>query len=192
MFPIIEKDNFLSFDDCNILIEYQKSHATNDHSKWSLENHQSNWDNRIFICDNIDDDNVRTIIESIHYRTSILCSKFYNEEYVYPEFSNLVYWGPGMRLGAHADNYWIDDPEKPHYTSHRDYSAVLYLNEDYIGGRTFFLEDNYNVVPKIGKLILFTSGKDHIHGVNEVISGSRYTMALWFTKTRDKLFKISK
>ena len=192
MFPIIEKDNFLSFDDCNILIEYQKSHSTNDHSKWSLENHQSNWDNRIFICDNIDDDNVRTIIESIHYRTSILCSKFYNEEYVYTEFSNLVYWGPGMRLGAHADNYWIDDPEKPHYTSHRDYSAVLYLNEDYIGGRTFFLEDNYNVVPKIGKLILFTSGKDHIHGVNEVISGSRYTMALWFTKTRDKLFKISK
>ena len=97
-----------------------------------------------------------------------------------------------MRLGAHADNYWIDDPEKPHYTSHRDYSAVLYLNENYIGGRTFFLEDNYNVVPKTGKLILFTSGKDHIHGVNEVISGSRYTMALWFTKTRDKLFKISK
>ena len=85
---------------------------------------------------------------------------------------------------------WESHAELVIDTSHRDYSAVLYLNENYIGGRTFFLEDDYNVVPKTGKLILFTSGKDHIHGVNEVISGSRYTMALWFTKTRDKLFKI--
>ena len=30
MIPIVEKENFLSIDDCNLLIEYQKSHADND------------------------------------------------------------------------------------------------------------------------------------------------------------------
>jgi len=190
MIPIVEKENFLSIDDCNLLIEYQKSHSDNDSSNWSLGDHKSNWESRIFVCEEIDDDNIRNIIESVHYRVCTLCARFYDEEVVYPEFSNLVYWGPGMELGAHADNYWIDDPEKPHYTCHRDYSAVINLNDSYVGGETFFAETEYKVIPKIGKLILFTSGKDHIHGVKEVISGSRYTMALWFTKNRDKIFKI--
>ena len=191
MIPIVERENFLNPEDCNLLIEYQKSHSSNDSSNWSLGDHKSNWESRIFVCDEIDDDNIRSIIESIHYRVCSICAKFDTEEVVYPEFSNLVYWGTGMELGAHADNFWIDNPEKPHYSCHRDYSAVIYLNNNYVGGETFFVKNGYEVEPKIGKLILFTSGKEHVHGVKQVTSGSRYTMALWFTKNENKIFKIN-
>tara|TARA_B100000287_G_C20636094_1_gene781740 strand:+ start:760 stop:1338 length:579 start_codon:yes stop_codon:yes gene_type:complete len=191
MIPIVEKENFLDSEECKLLIEYQKLNSVNDTSNWSLENHKSNWESRIFVCDKINDNNIRTIVESIHYRVCTICSKFYDEEVVYPEFSNLVYWGTGMELGAHADNHWVDNPQKEHYTPHRDYSAVIYLNNNYVGGETFFVENAYSVEPEVGKLILFTSGKEHIHGVRQVTSGSRYTMALWFTKNKNKIFKIN-
>ena len=95
-----------------------------------------------------------------------------------------------MSLGLHADNMWIDDPEKSHYSSHRDYSAVIYLNDNYEGGKTFF-NHGYEVQPKTGRLIYFTSGKEDAHGVTEVMSGHRYTFALWFTKNQERLFLTS-
>ena len=41
-----------------------------------------------------------------------------------------------MELDAHADNFFLHDPSAEHYTSHRDYSSVIYLNDDYTGGET--------------------------------------------------------
>ena len=108
--------------------------------------------------------------------------KFYEEKNIYLEYTNLVYWGVGMKLEPHADNFWIDDPQKPHYTSNRDYSSVLYLNNDFTGGETYFRDYNYSITPKPGKLVIFTSGAKHIHGVTEILSGKRYTMATWYTK----------
>ena len=150
MSKVFEIDNFLTLDECNSLINYQRKHSANDIDKWSLENHDSNWNNRIVILNKFDDHSIKKLVELVHYKISILCAKSYNENYVYPEFSNLVYWAPGMQLGIHADNMWIDDPEKPHYTSHRDFSAVIYLNDNYEGGRTFFC-DGYEAKPKTGK-----------------------------------------
>ena len=188
MSKVFEKDNFLSEAECDLLINYQRSHCANDIDKWSLQDHDTNWSSRTVTLDKVDNDFVRRLVEIVHYKTSILCANSYNVNYVYPEFSNLVYWAPGMSLGVHADNMWIDDPEKPHYSSHRDFSMVIYLNDNYEGGKTFFKDTGYEVEPKTGKLIYFTSGKEDAHGVTEVISGDRYSFTLWFTKNEDRLF----
>ena len=190
MSKVFEIDNFLTQDECNILIHYQKKHSVNDIEKWSLKDHDSNWNSRIVVLDKVDDVIIRKLIEVVHYKISILCANSYNVNYVYPEFSNLVYWAPGMNLGLHADNMWIDDPKKSHYSSHRDFSAVIYLNDNYEGGKTFF-HDGYEAQPKTGRLIYFTSGREDAHGVTEVISGHRYTFALWFTKNQERLFLTS-
>ena len=188
MSKVFEKDNFLSEAECGLLINYQKSHSVNDIDKWSLQDHDTNWSSRTVTLDKVDNDFVRRLVEIVHYKTSILCANSYNVNYVYPEFSNLVYWAPGMSLGVHADNMWIDDPEKPHYSSHRDFSAVIYLNDDYEGGKTFFNDTGYEVEPKTGKLIYFTSCKEDAHGVTEIVSGHRYSFALWFTKNEERFF----
>ena len=190
MSRVFEVDNFLTQDECDSLINYQKKHSANDIENWSLKDHNSNWNSRIVVLDKVDDDIIRKLIEVVHYKISILCVNSYNVDYVYPEFSNLVYWAPGMNLGLHADNMWIDDPEKSHYSSHRDYSAVIYLNDNYEGGKTFF-NHGYEAQPKTGRLIYFTSGKEDAHGVTEVMSGHRYTFALWFTKNQERLFLTS-
>ena len=187
----IEKENFLNQADCDLLINYQKLYSSNDDSDWSQQSHDENWEKRIVVCDKLYDKNVRDIIESVHYQASILCAKFYNEDVIYPEFSNLVYWGGGMKLDLHADNVFINDPQTPHYASNRDYSAVLYLNEEFEGGETYFKYNNYQPIPKTGKLILFTSDEKDAHGVREITVGKRYTLALWFTKSKKHIFTMN-
>ncbi|KAJ3600248.1 hypothetical protein NHX12_031234 [Muraenolepis orangiensis] len=75
--------------------------------------------------------------------------------------------------------------EPPAYT-HRDYSAILYLNEDFDGGDFIFtLLDGKTVTaevqPRCGRVVGFSSGKENPHGVRAVTRGQRCAVALWFT-----------
>ena len=63
--------------------------------------------------------------------------------------------------------------------------SCWFVNDDFTGGETYFSNYNYEVKPEPGTVILFSSGKDHIHGVNEVLSGERYTMTTWYTKNKE-------
>ncbi|KAM3622157.1 uncharacterized protein V6R79_021044 [Siganus canaliculatus] len=75
--------------------------------------------------------------------------------------------------------------EPPAYT-HRDYSAILYLNEDFEGGEFFFTELDAKTVtaevrPQCGRVVGFGAGKENPHGVRAVTKGQRCAVALWFT-----------
>ncbi|XP_056130404.1 prolyl 3-hydroxylase 1 [Lampris incognitus] len=75
--------------------------------------------------------------------------------------------------------------EPPAYT-HRDYSAILYLNGDFEGGDFIFTELDAKTItaevrPKCGRVVGFGSGKENPHGVRAVTKGQRCAVALWFT-----------
>ncbi|CAL8340439.1 unnamed protein product [Lota lota] len=75
--------------------------------------------------------------------------------------------------------------EPPAYT-HRDYSAILYLNDDFEGGDFIFtMLDGKTVTaevrPRCGRVVGFGSGKENPHGVRAVTRGQRCAVALWFT-----------
>uniref|UniRef100_A0AAX7U6R9 procollagen-proline 3-dioxygenase n=1 Tax=Astatotilapia calliptera TaxID=8154 RepID=A0AAX7U6R9_ASTCA len=75
--------------------------------------------------------------------------------------------------------------EPPAYT-YRDYSAILYLNEDFEGGEFIFTELDAKTVtaevhPKCGRVVGFGAGKENPHGVKAVTRGQRCAVALWFT-----------
>ncbi|KAM3877998.1 prolyl 3-hydroxylase 1 [Diretmus argenteus] len=75
--------------------------------------------------------------------------------------------------------------EPPAYT-HRDYSAILYLNDDFEGGDFIFTEMDAKTVtaevrPRCGRVVGFGSGKANPHGVRAVTQGQRCAVALWFT-----------
>ncbi|XP_040834953.1 prolyl 3-hydroxylase 3 [Ochotona curzoniae] len=92
---------------------------------------------------------------------------------------------------VHADNCFLDPDtgecwrEPPAYTF-RDYSGVLYLNDDFQGGDLFFTEPNALTVtarvrPRCGRLVAFSSGGENPHGVWAVTRGRRCALALWHT-----------
>uniref|UniRef100_A0A8C7ZCF0 procollagen-proline 3-dioxygenase n=1 Tax=Oryzias sinensis TaxID=183150 RepID=A0A8C7ZCF0_9TELE len=75
--------------------------------------------------------------------------------------------------------------EPPAYT-HRDYSAILYLNDDFEGGEFIFTELDAKTVtaevrPQCGRVVGFGAGKENPHGVRAITKGQRCAVALWFT-----------
>ncbi|XP_026200507.1 prolyl 3-hydroxylase 1 [Anabas testudineus] len=92
---------------------------------------------------------------------------------------------------VHADNCLLVSEhnecikEPPAYT-HRDYSAILYLNDDFEGGDFIFTELDAKTVtaevhPQCGRVVGFGAGKENPHGVRAVTKGQRCAVALWFT-----------
>ncbi|KAM5263674.1 prolyl 3-hydroxylase 3 [Ctenodactylus gundi] len=92
---------------------------------------------------------------------------------------------------VHADNCFLDPDtgecwrEPPAYT-YRDYSGLLYLNDDFQGGDLFFTQPNALTVtaqvrPRCGRLVAFSSGGENPHGVWAVTRGRRCALALWHT-----------
>nr|DBA14888.1 TPA: hypothetical protein GDO54_004165 [Pyxicephalus adspersus] len=96
---------------------------------------------------------------------------------------------------AHADNCILDTEEKacwkePPAYIHRDYSGMLYLNDDFQGGDHFFTELDGTTVtaevrPQCGRLVMFSSGGENAHGVRAVTQGRRCAIALWFTESAE-------
>ncbi|XP_033909331.3 prolyl 3-hydroxylase 1 [Acipenser ruthenus] len=92
---------------------------------------------------------------------------------------------------VHVDNCLLNSEamecikETPAYT-YRDYSAILYLNDDFEGGNFIFTELDAKTVtaevrPKCGRVVGFGAGKENPHGVKAVTKGQRCAVAMWFT-----------
>ncbi len=180
----LEMINFLPPEECLYLIKYFKK-SPKRYAK------QSFWDGRVVDLHSITDLKVRKIVEDLHARICGYTCKYYGEDYIYTDYSNLVYWGPDNELVPHCDNRHTHDPNQKHDTPHRTYSAVLCLNEDYEGGHTIFPELNVEYPGVTSRLIVFPSGRSHLHGVTEVTSGSRYTFAMWMTKSRNNIMRVN-
>ncbi|KAK4871674.1 hypothetical protein RN001_015798 [Aquatica leii] len=69
----------------------------------------------------------------------------------------------------------------------RDYSAIIYLNNNFDGGDFIFSQDMFGnfiqstIKPKCGRMIGFSSGAENLHGVKAVTRGTRCAIAIWFT-----------
>ncbi|KAK1157284.1 prolyl 3-hydroxylase 1 [Acipenser oxyrinchus oxyrinchus] len=92
---------------------------------------------------------------------------------------------------VHVDNCLLNSEamecikETPAYT-YRDYSAILYLNDDFEGGNFIFTELDAKTVtaevrPSVVEVVGFGAGKENPHGVKAVTKGQRCAVAMWFT-----------
>lgn len=67
------------------------------------------------------------------------------------------------------------------------YTTLLYLSDygrDFEGGRFIYIDKNSvntTVEPRKGRVSLFTSGKENLHAVERVTSGTRYALTVSFT-----------
>ena len=81
-------------------------------------------------------------------------------------------------MGSHVDNY-NNDPNPT-------ISALLYLNDDYLGGDLYFKEQYINIKPKIGDIVIFPSREPYFHQSKIVTSGTKYMSAIFFNKKYEK------
>ena len=131
-------------------------------------------------CDEIISDYIFNIDSSFKYRDTYalnvqgiigitdkiesICKKF--DEKVNLDLCQVVKWPPGSKMAPHVDDSLNDK-----------FAAIVYLNDNYIGGETVF--DELTIFPEKGKLVIFENSKLQ-HSVSEIVSGVRYTLALWF------------
>ena len=84
--------------------------------------------------------------------------------------------------------HWCEIAKRPPGSGHPkhfdDYSeetvlaSVTYLNDNFTGGETYFVDD-MAVHPKTGRTLYF-DGQAREHGVHTVEDSSRYTFAVWY------------
>ena len=68
-------------------------------------------------------------------------------------------------------------------------SVIVYLNDGYEGGILYFPDQNVEIKPEPGMLVVFPGNLHFLHGVTETKGTARYTVSLWtrFTDFKNEL-----
>lgn len=174
--PIIIK-NFLNKDDCEYLINTVKNVDC-----WE-KNHGDFWENRILSDTTIYKD-IDKIAGRLLYDVRIKISDVIKKEYklskqVYPDLCQVVRWFPGQQQPPHADD--MKDTEGHEWYHHRDYGSIIYLNDNYDGGNTYYPKQKLSITPEIGTLLVHPGDQEHFHGVTKIKNSTRYTISSFWT-----------
>ena len=177
MFSAVTVKNLVSVDECEYIVRVAASVEP-----WESGGNLF-WDNRCLNAINIYK-NINTEVGELLFDIRARIKSSIEAEYrlevpVYPDLLQVVRWLPGMKQGPHADD--MKNTENNERFHHRDYGAVLYLNNEYSGGKTYYPKFNTEVSPEIGMLAVHPGDEEHLHGVTEVADGVRYTLASFWT-----------
>lgn len=99
---------------------------------------------------------------------------------LHPESLLLVRWLPGDEQQPHSDCETFSDA--PHPYPWRTQASLIYVNDNFEGGYLYFPQKHIEIKPRAGSLVTFTGNNDYLHGVTEVTSGVRYTIASFWTE----------
>jgi prolyl 4-hydroxylase len=101
------------------------------------------------------------------------------------EAYQVVHYGKGGRYDPHYDAC-VRDCKRMNIGGPRIYTFLIYLNDDFEGGDTYFPNVDHTVVPEKGKAVLFRNVSDYgrilpesKHGGNPVLSGEKWIINKW-------------
>lgn len=173
-------ENFLNQNDCKYLIKIVTKLGS-----WGEGGHEF-WSNRIV--------NYSEVLEYDKSAASIMldandrCRKQIKKEYgletpLYSDTLQVVRWFPGMEQPPHADDMshlgYSEYEHKKH--KHRVFGSIIYLNNDYSGGKTYYPNFDFSITPKSGSLAVHPADPEHLHGVTKIKDSMRYTIASFWT-----------
>lgn len=111
----------------------------------------------------------QTAIEP-HYRVKI-------EWFESPE---ILRYKAGGQYTTHSDAHnWLADEHKWCRVLDRDLSILLYINNDFEGGKLVFPNCDFSITPSRGMLVAFPSDWRYLHAALPVRSGTRYAIVSW-------------
>lgn len=124
------------------------------------------------------------ILKTVNNMLQQKIKDLYGMENIYSDLFQIVRWFEGMEQPPHCDD--MKDSEGTEAFHHREFGAIIYLNDDYDGGHTFYPQHNFEVIPKSGTLAIHPGDTDHFHGVTKISGGMRYTLASFWTSQKEK------
>jgi hypothetical protein len=159
--------NFLSDDEIKYLLD-----NVTENRKFSFESQKDDSGNAInwmHIYAGIEDK------FKIRDKVKVEIINAYGFDSIRPKESHLqvAKWEKGTSLNLHVDDLgYVTDNHIP---------TLIYLNDDYEGGEISFATHDITIKPKVGDLLIFPGNMHYAHEVKEVLSGTRYTLPIWFT-----------
>jgi hypothetical protein len=168
-FMAIEKEGLLTHEECQFLIE-----ETLEQNKWIELKDFPFWSNRntgLFSLVDINnkDKIIGGLVIKVHDSIRNLVSQhFVNGDTVYCDQIGIVRWPVGSWQMTHIDQ--VEGLK-------RVCGSVLYLNDSYDGGHTFYPFFDKHMTPKTGKFFAHSPDNDHLHGVTKIIGQTRYTIS---------------
>lgn len=179
MFNAVTIDGFLDPGTC----EYLVSVASNT-NLWESGGNEF-WANRVLNYHILKeyDKRAASILLNANKRCGNVIKVNYNLENIYSDTLQIVRWFDGMEQPPHADDMSNTDIEG---FDHRAFGSIIYLNDSYEGGHTFYPNFEVAIKPQIGKLAVHPGNPEHLHGVTKVQGGMRYTIASFWTLNKEK------
>jgi prolyl 4-hydroxylase len=143
----------------------------------------------------------RTAQNTWLFEKSIVCDKIKNiisEKTNLPienqENIHIVRYNIGGEYKEHQDFF---HPNTNYYESQmirggqRKYSALIYLNDNFVGGETYFPKIDYKVKPENGKLVIWENvnndgslNYNSLHAGLPVINGEKWICIVWVRETK--------
>jgi hypothetical protein len=183
-------ENFISKEEADILLRYCRLAAAKNYWKYN-DRENDYWKDRCIdarsLIEKPEDfggesaEIVRDIMLDIKDRISRYISEISqtNDTY-YTDCLQLVRWPIGSSQDPHADAEYDDHSDHP--SPWREYGSIIYLNDNYTGGNTYFVNKRESMQPKSGLLAVFPGTLEYTHGVSEVGENIRYTIASFWTR----------
>jgi hypothetical protein len=169
--------NFISSEDAKMLVDFATSVDPWESSEAEF------WDNRslnaVNIYDNYDK-KVGKYLYDLRQKIANEIIKHYGLDSIYPDLTQVIRWYPGQEQHPHADD--MTNVDGTDWFHHRHFGAILYLNDNYSGGETYYPDHGISVKPEVGMLAVHPGDTNHMHGVTKIEGGVRYTVASFWTK----------
>jgi predicted 2-oxoglutarate/Fe(II)-dependent dioxygenase YbiX len=131
--------------------------------------------NHVVQVESVDSSIFPHVIDVYNSKVSILKSEI-EKDFSYSvgneNHSAVVRYREGWALHSHVDS-WSNLKTFSGYPS-RDVSSLIYLTDDFKGGKLVFNELKIEIEPIAGSAVYFPSDEKHIHKVTELISGNRW------------------
>ena len=176
--------DFLTSAECDRLLEmFDRVHGLVKHRKIGIDF----WEGRIVYMDDVAAHNASAaaIMGGFQKRATAMLGAFYAlTRPLWTDTVQLNIWEQGSCLPPHTDNSNPDGTA--HSTPWRDFSSIVYLNDDYEGGELYFTAKDRVLKPRRGMLVAFSAGYHHEHGVLKVTQGRRITMPAFYTFDKAK------
>lgn len=144
------------------------------------------WDNRVINYQKML--SFDKYIAEIILDANIRCGQKIKEEFslnipVYSDTLQIIRWFSGMEQPPHADDMSNTDVKG---FDHRAFGSIIYLNDNYDGGHTYYPNHNFDITPKTGSLAVHPGDAEHLHGVTKIENGMRYTIASFWTFNKER------
>jgi hypothetical protein len=168
---MVEKENFIDQETISMFLDFAKKS-----SAWEKTTDDF-WDGRVLRIAKTTPE-IKTKIEDIKKRIKEEIKKEYGCE-AFCDTMDIVQWPVGTKQPPHIDacaGY-----------EYREFGSIIYLNDDYSGGKTYYVNLNTKIKPESGKLIIHRGDKKHAHGVTEISDKTRYTLASFWYLTKDNI-----